>query len=345
MPDATNGQKQLGETALDVSYLDLSSARARCANGSRLLGVVGYGTERPDFLPPHTPFISTPLKPALGGAGLELWQTPSPCRGITLGPVTGACCDDFAFGVIPLEDAQGRDLEEAVHAAYLAIFDFLETTGFTAPLRFWNYLSDITREEAGLERYRWFNIGRQRAFEARLREALPPAASGVGGTHGTSAIYFLAAPAPARPVENPRQVSAFAYPPVYGPQSPSFSRASVYNARAATLMFISGTASILGHESRHANDLPAQITETIENLRAVIRAAGVTPPGRWAFKIYLRHPAYRDEVELALASAFSTAAQRLYLHGEICRTELMLEIEAFYSAPKSANDPCAAPSP
>ncbi|MDE1905552.1 MAG: hypothetical protein KGH75_03770 [Rhodospirillales bacterium] len=332
MPDAINGQKQLGDNALDVSYLNLSSARARCANGSRLLGVVGYGTERPDFLPPHTPFISTSLKPAVGGAGLELWQTSSPCRGITLGPVTGACSDDFAFGAITLADAQGKDLEEAVHAAYLAIFDFLESTGFTAPLRFWNYLSDITREEAGLERYRWFNIGRERAFEARLRETLPPAASGVGGTHGASAIYFLAAPAPAHPVENPRQVSAFAYPPVYGPQSPSFSRASVYNATATPLMFISGTASIIGHESRHANDLPGQIAETIENLRAVIGAAGITAPGGWAFKIYLRNPAYRDEVEPALVAAFGAATQRLYLHGEICRAELMLEIEAFYTA-------------
>ncbi|MDE1895767.1 MAG: hypothetical protein KGH91_01700 [Rhodospirillales bacterium] len=332
MPDAANDQKQLGDIALDVSYLDLSSARAQCADISKLLGVVGYGTERPDFLPPPCPFISAPLKPTAGGAMLELWQTSSPCRAVTLGPVTGTCSDDFAFGAIALQEARGKDLEETIHATYLAIFDFLETTGFTAPLRFWNYLSDITREDAGLERYRWFNIGRQRAFDVRLREALPPAASGVGGTHGASAIYFLAAHAPARPVENPRQVSAFAYPPVYGPQSPSFSRASIYNATATPLMFISGTASIIGHESRHADDLPAQIAETIENLHAVIGAAGITAPGRWAFKIYLRNPAFRDEVDSALISAFGAFFQRLYLHGEICRAELMLEIEAFYTA-------------
>jgi hypothetical protein len=36
------------------------------------------------------------------------------------------------------------------------------------------------------------------------------------------------------------------------------------------------TASIVGHETRHAGDLLAQIAETFENLRAVITAAGQT---------------------------------------------------------------------
>ena len=336
MPEKNNALEQLGGapslSALDIAYLDLPQAHALCADTSRILGVVGYGTERPDFLPPFCPFISTPLKPAGGGAVLEFWQTSSPCRAVDLGPIIGSCSDDFVFGAITLKEAQGTALEVSVETAYLAIFDFMEATGFSAPLRFWNYLSDITREEAGLERYRRFNIGRQRAFDVRLHEALPPAASGVGGNHGASAIYFLAAHAPARPVENPRQVSAFAYPPVYGPQSPSFSRASVFRGGAATLMFISGTASIIGHESRHADDLPGQTAETIENLQAVISAAGITAQGGWAFKIYLRNPAYRDVVECALIAAFGDVSQRLYLHGEICRPELLLEIEAFYSA-------------
>ncbi|MBU6448913.1 MAG: hypothetical protein KGQ26_04730, partial [Rhodospirillales bacterium] len=196
-----------------------------------------------------------------------------------------------------MEEASDVSLEETVEAAYLRIFDFLDYAAFASPIRFWNYLSEISLEETGLERYRRFNIGRQRAFAARLREALPPAASGVGGNQGASAIYFLAAHTPAHPIENPRQVSAFAYPPVYGPQSPSFSRASVYHAGTRALMFISGTASIVGHESRHEDDLQGQTAETIENLRAVIRTSGVTGFGNWAFKIYLRDPTHRSTVD------------------------------------------------
>ena len=316
---------------VEVSYLGIVGAHPDCSADTSILGAVGYGVERPDFLPPPCPFIAAPLSPANGGGALELWRTSSPCRAIKFGPVSGAHSDHLVFGAMTLEETPDIALEATVEAAYAAIFDFLDHAGFSSPLRFWNYLPGITREEAGLERYRRFNIGRQRAFEARLREALPPAASGVGGNHGASAIYFLAAGAPARPIENPRQVSAFAYPPVYGPQSPSFSRAAVYQAGGTALMFISGTASIVGHESRHPNDLPGQTAETIANLRAVVSAAGITAAGSWAFKIYLRDPAHRSTVDVALIAAFGTACQRLYLHGEICRTELLLEIEAFFT--------------
>ncbi|MBU6426451.1 MAG: hypothetical protein KGQ69_08970 [Rhodospirillales bacterium] len=190
-------------------------------------------------------------------------------------------------------------------------------------------MSEITQETDGLERYRRFNIGRHRAFCTRLQEPLPPAASGVGGTHGASVIYFLAARDPARPIENPRQISAFAYPPLYGPQSPSFSRASIYQSDSSTVMFISGTASIVGHESLHPGDLNRQTEETIANLQALIDAAGITGLGNWSFKIYLRDPAYHATVDSALIAAFGPASERLHLHGEICRRELLLEIEAF----------------
>lgn len=346
MPDKNNAPISLSDNAgtnqiiggrgspsvAEMTYLDMPGAHAQCAGASNIIGVVGYGMRRPDFLPPACPFIAAPLVSARGGAMLELWRASGPCQAIRFGPVSGAYSSDLAFGAITLAEAADTCFEESVEAAYLAIFDFLANTGFTAPLRFWNYLTDITHEDAGLERYRRFNIGRQRAFEVRLQEALPPAASGVGGNHGPSVIYFLAAHAPARPIENPRQVSAFAYPAVYGPQSPSFSRASIYQPGATTLMFISGTASIVGHESRHADDLPGQTAETIENLRTLMGASGITSLDNWAFKIYLRNPAHHDVVDFALVAAFGAASQRLYLQGEICRPELMLEIEAFYSA-------------
>ncbi len=216
------------------------------------------------------------------------------------------------------------------------MFDFMDAAGFAAPLRFWNYLTAITAEDRGLERYRRFNIGRQKAFSARLRQALPPAASGVGGFAGKSLIYFLAAREPARPIENPRQVSAYEYPKIYGPQSPSFSRASVFSNDAMQALFISGTASIVGHQTRHAGDLPGQVGETIANLRALIGAAELmTPTGKWALKIYLQQPDFRGAVEPAIEAMFGAGVERLYLHGEICRTGLLLEIEVFRVMPQS----------
>ncbi len=310
-----------------LRYADLLSARAWLATARNVLGVVSYGTPRPDFLSASTPFIAAPLAPATGAPMLEIWRSCSPVTPYQAGPVIGACSDDVAFGAITLNDS--APLEDSVEAAYDKIFDFLGATGFTAPLRFWNYLTGITEDDKGLERYMRFNTGRQRAFLRRLRQPVPPAASAVGGHHGPSMIYGLAARDPARPIENPRQVSAYHYPPVYGPSSPSFSRAGL---AAGGDLFISGTASITGHETRHAGDFAAQLAETAANLRAVISAAGPDTSGVWATKIYLKNAASQAMTDPVIDAIFGPASPRLYLHGDICRRDLLLEIEAFRHA-------------
>jgi enamine deaminase RidA (YjgF/YER057c/UK114 family) len=298
-----------------------------------LLGVIGYGTQRPDFLPPACAFVAAPLRPAGPGAMLEIWSTVKPTRPFQHGPVIGAYSDDLAFGALTLPQPGSLSLEEDVEDSYLKIFDFMDAAGFSAPLRFWNYLTAITADDRGLERYMRFNIGRHRAFSARLRQPVPPAASGVGGHEGDSIIYFLAGRTPATTIENPRQVSAYHYPPIYGPSSPSFSRASIYAHGQTEALFISGTASIVGHETRHHDDLNGQILETSENIQALITTAAqsaATPlNGLWSSKIYLQNPADRAAVSTAVDAIFGAHTPRLFLQGDICRTGLRLEIEAF----------------
>lgn len=316
-----------------VRYLDARTACALIRHPDHVLGVVGFGADcRPDFLSDTCPFVAAPLVPAAGGPIFEVWSAATSCRSVAVGPVTGASTDDLVFGTVTIDEAASPSLEGAADAAYHAIFDFLDATGFIAPVRFWNYLTAITEDDNGLERYRRFNIGRHEAFSKRLRQSLPPAASGVGGLLGASVIYFLAAREPAQPVENPRQVSAYRYPPAYGPSSPSFSRASIFALAESETLFVSGTASIVGHETLHLGDLDGQISETIENLRAVIgaaEAAAAAPLGdSWAFKVYLHDPEYREAVDRAIAAAFGCETQRLYLRGDMCRSELMVEIEA-----------------
>ncbi len=290
-----------------------------------VLGVVGFGAGRPAGLAADMPFIQAPLAPLTGAAAYEIWQAHGPVRACAHGPVTGATGGGLAFGAVRL--APGPT-EDAVEQAYEALFRFLAEAGCAVPLRFWNYLGDILGDEAGMERYRRFNIGRHRAFMRHLRQAVPPAASGVGGA-GDSVIYVLGGQQAAVAVENPRQVSAYDYPPQYGPRSPGFSRAG----RLGGALFVSGTASIVGHETRHAGDAAAQAAETAENLRALISAAGLGHAlGRgagWAVKTYMREDG-ADLLTPALAQVFGAGAQRLDLRGVICRSDLALEVEAFY---------------
>ena len=316
------------DARVTLHYADEASTGALLARSKNVLGVVGYGGPVPAGVLVGG-FVQAPLAPVAGGPVFEIWQATGPVRQCRTGPVSGACGGGLAFGAVRLEDVPGGGMEDVIERAYLAIFDFLAETGCGEPIRFWNYLSAITADDQGMERYRRFNIGRHRAFLARLHQSVPPAASCLGALQGGSMIYFLAARKAAEAIENPRQVSAYAYPPVYGPCSPSFSRAGRHGAK----LFISGTASITGHETRHRGDLPGQIAETLANLQALIGNAGmaIERAQDWAFKIYLRDPSYQAEVEPALDKVFGPGGQRLYLAAEICRTDLLMEIEAFHS--------------
>jgi chorismate lyase/3-hydroxybenzoate synthase len=314
-----------------VCYAGAAALPAFFAKPQHLLAMAGFAAEAPPALPQDCPYLTVPLRATSGAPVFEIWTAAAPVRPVQTGSVRGACNDAIAFGVTMLDECYG--LEAAAERAYLDIFDFLDRTGHKAPIRFWNYPVAITADDDGMERYRRFNIGRHRAFSARLQQKLPPAATGIGGHGGSSVIYFLAAHEPALPVENPRQVSAYAYPPIYGPRSPSFSRASIFTLNGRSCLFVSGTASIVGHETRHVGDLAGQIAETAENLRAVIGQAekltGTPMRGEWALKIYVHDAAAEPLIAPTVDAIFGLAAQRVYLRGDICRRELLVEIEAF----------------
>ena len=81
-------------------------------------------------------------------------------------------------------------------------------------------------------------------------------------------------------IENPRQLSASLYPPRYGLRSPMFARAAlVPNGRGAQLL-VSGTASIVGHESLHIGDPERQLEETARNFEALVETAMRADSGR-----------------------------------------------------------------
>ncbi len=242
-------------------------------------------------------------------------------------------------------------LERATEAAYRMLFDLLDALDMPHPLRIWNTVPAINVEQHGVERYRQFNAGRQHAFEA-CRRALTgsvPAACALGSVGPLSAegvpgeplaVYFLASRTPADAIENPRQVSAFDYPAQYGARAPTFARAAAWSgapgAELAPVLFISGTASIVGHRTVHPGDVLAQTRETLANLAAVLDQAARQGHGPFAlvdlaFKVYVRDGA--DTAALAaidklLREAAGPHVQPLYLHADVCRSDLLIEIEA-----------------
>ena len=174
-------------------------------------------------------------------------------------------------------------------------------------------------------------------FHEHFGDAFPdrlPAASAVGCPGDVLVVHALASREPGRHVENPRQVAAYRYPERYGPKSPSFARGTVAPSEWGGAVFVSGTASIVGHESVGPGDPVLQAQETMRNVEAVLDAAGV--PGRGgalgprlrSLRVYVRFPSQLDAIRAAVAKAAGTLVPTAWLQAEICREELLVEIEA-----------------
>ena len=102
---------------------------------------------------------------------------------------------------------------------------------------------------------------------------LAVAATAIGTRDDSILVYFLAAREDGIQIENPRQVSAFDYPSQYAPKSPAFSRAMVKQWGDQQHLDISGTASILGHETRHRDKLIEQLDECLNNVDILVTEA------------------------------------------------------------------------
>jgi chorismate lyase/3-hydroxybenzoate synthase len=229
--------------------------------------------------------------------------------------------DDVFFGSVRVEDDD--DVERAARLAYDEILRTTIERGFPHLIRVWNHVRDINEGEGDAERYKRFCAGRHDAFAAAQwpKDRLP-AASAVGIRGRGLAVHYLAATAPGRQIENPRQVSAYDYPPEYGRRSPSFARATIFDGT----LFIAGTASIVGHETRHAGDVHAQLRETLTNLETIAGAAGRGLGDLTHVKLYLRNAA-DEEIANAVRTAIPQARHAV-MEADICRRELLLEIEA-----------------
>jgi chorismate lyase/3-hydroxybenzoate synthase len=225
------------------------------------------------------------------------------------------------FGSVALEESE--PIESLTRSAYTRIITEVREAGYPYFVRMWNHVGGINELDGGRERYQLFCAGRHDAFVAAgyHHGADLPAASAVG-SHGRGlVIYYLAAREPGVQVENPRQVSAYDYPPEYGSKSPSFSRLTAWR----DTIFVSGTSSVIGHSSAHPGDIGAQLEETLRNIEIVLARTGKTIADVVMAKTYLRRPA---DYELAAARLQRVFPANLYLEADICRSELLVEIEA-----------------
>lgn len=304
--------------------------------GDRVACVVGFGNNRCAGMKSGFPvlWVDTPVSGS--DAAYEVWTSDKPVTQYRDEFIAGAGNEDIFFGHMSVQFSSAEDLSGAALSAYSRIFEFLQRGVYPNLLRIWNYFPEINAIEAGIERYRSFSIGRHEAFVRYNRKVDDsPSACALGSHGGSLVIYFLASRTAGLQIENPRQTSAYNYPEQYGPRSPTFSRATLAFQGNSPTLFISGTASILGHATVHPGSVILQTRETLANIRAVIDQAsreGFKFAGfenGMALKVYVRHAEHASVVQDVLYEEWGVLRELLVLQADICRADLLLEIEAF----------------
>lgn len=195
--------------------------------------------------------------------------------------------------------------------------------GMPSLVRTWIFLDDI------LSWYGPFNVLRKELFEAKhLFGHLLPASTGVGvknpsGTAAVMGAWAVDRPSPQLRISelpSPMQCAA----PQYGS---CFSRAVEFNSPGLRRMIISGTASI-GPDGGTVfiGDVEAQIEQTMSVVKALLASRQMDLSHITRATAYFKH--------IQDASAFSgwchpaePSFPVLVLQADVCRTELLFELE------------------
>ena len=285
-------------------------------------------------------FANQLLAPA--GAVFDGWSSSAGVQTQRHGCVRYTSDGQWLHGCAEIDDvAFEGGLHAAAQQAYTDLFDVLAQSRSPHLLRLWNYIAHINAPDTdGVERYRHFNAGRQQAFIDARRSAFDgtPAACALGTQEGPLRVFFLAGPRAPLAIENPRQISAYRYPASYGARSPTFSRAALADVGAGRqALFISGTASIVGHTTLHLGDVRRQTEESLANMAAVREVAALRSGAEFAapeliYTVYVRHRSdlavVREVFERHVGAHSTAAREAVYLQADICRAELLVEIEA-----------------
>jgi enamine deaminase RidA (YjgF/YER057c/UK114 family) len=250
-------------------------------------------------------------------------------------------------GGLASPESAPRDTAAQATAAFARMASILRREGmdFGDVLRQWNYIEGVL-EGGGEERrgYQVFNDVRSIAYGPSRFPAGYPAATGIGQAAGGVILAFIALSAPPdvriAPLTNPKQVDAHRYSEevlVGSPlgekaarASPKFERGKLVASGAEQVVFVSGTAAIQGERSVDPGDVAAQTRTSIENVALLRPGARLVQ-----LRVYVKRPEDVPVVRGICEEAYGSVPS-LYVRADVCREELLVEIEGMMVAPATA---------
>ncbi len=227
-----------------------------------------------------------------------------------------------------------KDISAQAEEIFRNIKGMLDKESFPVDsiVRQWNYIERITAMAGDDQHYQMFNNARSEFYSSADWKNGYPAATGIGTTAGGILIDLDAAVASAdtcriAAIDNMLQVAAHAYSDQVlleagrRKTTPKFERAKSIDAGESRMIYISGTAAIRGEESMRNVGVVEQLDITMENVAQLTGDAELC-----ALRVYLKHPDDLAEAKLRMSSYCGCAAV-CYLVADVCRDELLIEVE------------------
>jgi len=227
-----------------------------------------------------------------------------------------------------------------------------ENLTFSNVTRQWNYIENILMinkvNNISIQNYQVFNDIRAKHYNSADFICGFPAATGIGMNTGGVIIDFYAVSTPQKiyvaPISNPKQIDAHQYSEdvligssyqeskVKNP--PKFERAKLLYFNDSGLIFISGTASIIGQKTKSVQKIDEQTITTIENIYQLISKNTLQnlninhskEPKFVNIRVYVKNEQDIPIVK-SICKKYFKETPTLYLVSDICRNELLVEIE------------------
>lgn len=259
----------------------------------------------------------------------------------------------LAMGIQPNEHIPSLKIQSESAFSIMQSILSKEEFAMDQVVRQWNYIprlvEEVDVEGKTFQNYQIFNEIRQKYYSYYKKKSGYPAATGIGSSNGVVTISFIAVSDflcdASYELSNPNQIDAYNYgqevligDPLLELQkkTPLFERGKVMCESELSTFFISGTASILGQETVHIGDVAGQTEQTIQNITSLMSpdaSKGVAQIDMNCSKelaylrVYIKDKSDFPIVRQICEKEYGATSCINYVEAEVCRTNLLVEIE------------------
>lgn len=248
----------------------------------------------------------------------------------------------FLIGFVQSHAKSGCRIQ--AEESFLAMQELLACKQFSvgSVIRQWNYIEDLLGADDGKQHYQEFNDVRAAFYSNAFEFSGYPAATGIGTSGGGIMLEFIAMEsdkAITKGLNNPHQIAAHKYSPEVlagmaniQKSTPRFERARYLETFGNKMIFISGTAAIVGEHTTGINDPAEQTKVTIQNIqqlysRKVLKDInGLLQPKYGHARVYIKKQEDSASIQ-RMCKRYYGDLPIVYIIADICRDELLVEIE------------------